>query len=114
MSFLWNPPEKVVPQKREGEEMFDIFFALTILVTMYISWYSGKAPSGVSVQWHALAVTAATYLVAFFVYFMVAEAPLRPQYHKTLILIWYCAVALTYATLYYRGCIEERNKLRDN
>ena len=94
--------------------MFDIFFIFTIMATMYISWYAGKVPSGVSVQWHALAVTAATYLVAFFVYFMVVEAPLRPQYHTALILIWYCAVALTYATLYERGRNEARNELRGN
>ena len=73
-------PEKVVPRTKGIPMSFDVLFTAVIASTMYVAWYAGRAPSGVSVQWHVLAVTAATYLVAFFVYFMVAESPHRPMY----------------------------------
>ena len=83
------------------------------MATMYISWYSYKAPSGVSRWLHVIAAASAAWLLLFFTYYMVEESPHRPTYHTVLILVWYCAVALTYAALYYRGCAEEHNKLRD-
>ena len=92
---------------------FDTFFISTIFAAMYTVWYAYTSPSGVSRKVHVLAIASATWLTAFFAYYMAAEAPLRPQYHTVLILMWYCAVALIYATLYYRGCAEEHNKMRD-
>ena len=93
--------------------MFDIFFILTILATMYVTWYGYNAPSGASRELHAIAAISAVWLTGFFVYYMVAESTIRPAYHTVAICLYYCMAALTYATLYYRGCIEERNKLRD-
>ena len=113
MSFLWSPPEKVVPLHERNRKMtFDTFFISTIFAAMYTVWYAYTSPSGVSRKVHALAIASAVWLLLFFAYYMTAEAPLRPQYHTVLILMWYCAVALTYATLYYRGCAEEHNKMR--
>lgn len=81
---------------------------------MYVAWYGYNAPLGVSRKVHALAVTSAVWLLLFFTYYMVEESPHRPTYHTVLILMWYCAVALTYATLYEKGNGEVRNELRDN
>lgn len=106
-------PRESSPLHERFEKMFDIFFILTISTSMYVAWYGYNAPLGVSRKVHVLAIASATWLTAFFAYYMAAEAPLRPQYHTVLILMWYCAVALTYATLYYRGCAEEHNKMRD-
>ena len=92
--------------------MFDIFFIFTIMATMYISWYSYKAPSGVSRWLHAIAAASAACMTLFFAYFMVGESPVRPQYHMILVCIWYLILAIAYATFYYKGCIKERNKLR--
>ena len=114
MSFLWNPPEKVVPRTKGIPMSFDVLFTAVIASTMYVAWYAGRAPSGVSVQWHVLAVTVATYLVAFFVYFMVAESPHRPMHHTVLVALFYCTTAATYTTLQERGKTEVRNELRDN
>ena len=94
--------------------MFEIFFIFTIMATMYISWYSYKAPSGVSRELHAIAAASAACMTFFFAYFMVGESPVRPQYHMILVCIWYFILAIAYATFYYRGCNEVRNKLRDN
>ena len=94
--------------------MFDIFFIFTIMATMYISWYSYKAPSGVSRGLHTIAAASAACMAAFFAYFMVGESPVRPQYQTELIYIWYFVLSIAYATFYYRGCNEARNKLRDN
>lgn len=92
---------------------FDNIFLVAILATMYIAWYAYASPSGVSLKAHTLAIASAAWLLLFFAYYMVEESPHRPTYHTVLILVWYCAVALTYAALYYRGCAEEHNKLRD-
>ena len=92
--------------------MFDIFFIFTIMTTMYISWYSYKAPSGVSRGLHALAIASAVWLLLFFAYFMVGESPVRPQYQKELMYIWYFVLSIAYATFYYRGCIKERERLQ--
>jgi len=94
--------------------MFDIMFISTIFAAMYISWYAYTSPSGVSLKIHTLAITSAAWLLLFFAYYMVAEASQRPGYHTALVYAYYGVLASTYATLYYRGCIEERNKLRDN
>ena len=107
-------PRESSPLHERLEEMFDVFFILTISTSMYVAWYGYNAPLGVSRKVHVLAIASATWLTAFFAYYMAAEAPLRPQYHTVLILMWYCAVALTYATLYERGRSEVRNELRDN
>ena len=48
---------------------------------MYVAWYGYNAPLGVSRKVHVLAIASATWLTAFFAYYMAAEAPLRPQYH---------------------------------
>lgn len=92
--------------------MFDIFFIFTITTTMYISWYSYKAPSGVSRGLHALAIASAVWLLLFFAYFMVGESPVRPQYHMILVCVWYFILAIAYATFYYKGCIKERERLQ--
>lgn len=110
---LESPGESSPLLGRNKKMSFDIALILTIMCTMYIAWYGYVSPSGVSLKIHTLAIASATWLTAFFAYYMAAEAPLRPQYHTVLILMWYCAVALTYATLYYRGCAEEHNKMRD-
>lgn len=104
-------PEKVVPRTKGIPMSFDVLFTAVIASTMYVAWYAGRAPSGVSVQWHVLAVTAATYLVAFFVYFMVAESPHRPMYHTVLVSLLYCTLAVTYAIATHEGCRYERNRL---
>ena len=92
--------------------MFDIFFIFTITTTMYISWYSYEAPSGVSRGLHALAIASAVWLLLFFAYFMVGESPVRPQYHMILVCVWYFILAIAYATFYYKGCIKERERLQ--
>ena len=79
---------------------------------MYISWYSYKAPSGVSRGLHALAIASAVWLLLFFAYFMVGESPVRPQYHMILVCVWYFILAIAYATFYYKGCIKERERLQ--
>ena len=113
MSFLWNPPDKVAPTEERIKKMtFDIFFIFTIMATMYISWYSYKAPSGVSHIWHTLAAALAACMAIFFAYFMVGESPVRPQYHMRLVCAWYCVLAIAYVTFYYKGCIKERKRLQ--
>ena len=92
---------------------FDTFFISTIFAAMYTVWYAYTSPSGVSRKVHVLAIASATWLTAFFAYYMAAEAPQRPGYHTALVYAYYGVLASTYATLYYRGCIEEHNKLRD-
>lgn len=92
---------------------FDIALILTIMCTMCIAWYGYVSPSGVSLKIHTLAIASATWLTAFFAYYMAAEAPLRPQYHTVLILLWYCTTTLTYIVLYEKGRSEVRNELRD-
>ena len=106
-------PRESSPLHERFEEMFGVFFMLTILATMYVAWYGYVSPSGVSLKIHTLAIASATWLTAFFAYYMAAEAPLRPQYHTVLILMWYCTTALTYIVLYERGRSEVRNELRD-
>lgn len=93
------------------EEMFDIFFIFTIFTAMYAVWYAGKAPFGVSRIWHTTAIASAAWLLFFFAYFMVAEAPLRPQYHMILVSLFYCTLAITYAAVNHSGRIAERNRL---
>jgi TRAP-type uncharacterized transport system fused permease subunit len=113
MSFLWNPPEKVVPTEERIKKMtFDIFFILTISTSMYVAWYAYRAPSGVSHIWHTLAAAAGVWMAAFFAYFMVGESPVRPQYHMRLVCAWYCVLAVAYVTFYYKGCIKERKRLQ--
>lgn len=115
MSFLWNPPEKVVPTEERIKKMtFDIFFILTISTSMYVAWYAYRAPSGVSHIWHTLAAAAGGWMTVFFIYFMVAESPHRPMYHTALVALFYCTMAATYTTLQERGKTEVRMKLRDN
>ena len=92
---------------------FDIALILTIMCTMYIAWYGYVSPSGVSLKIHTLAIASATWLTAFFAYYMAAEAPQRPGYHTALVYAYYGVLASTYVTLYYRGCAEEHNKMRD-
>jgi len=93
---------------------FDIALILTIMCTMYIAWYAGKAPSGVNTSLHVLASIGTLWLAIFFAYYMVVELPFRPRYHTALIFIWYCATALTYFVLCERGRNEVRNELRGN
>lgn len=105
-------PGESSPLHERFEEMFDIFFIFTIMATMYISWYSYKAPSGVSRWLHAIAAASAACMTFFFAYFMVGESPVRPQYHMVLVCVWYFILAIAYATFYYKGCIKERERLQ--
>ena len=107
-------PGESSPLYERLEEMFDIFFILTILATMYVAWYAYRAPSGVSHIWHTLAAAAGVWMTVFFIYFMVAESPHRPMYHTVLVALFYCTTAATYTTLQERGKTEVRNELRDN
>ena len=107
-------PRESSPLHERLEEMFDVFFILTILATMYVTWYGYNAPSGASRELHAIAAISAVWLTGFFVYYMVAESTIRPAYHTVAICLYYCMVALTYATLYEKGRSEVRNELRDN
>lgn len=107
-------PGESSPLHERFEEMFDVFFILTILATMYVAWYAYRAPSGVSRELHAIAAISAVGLTGFFAYYMVAESTIRPAYHTVAIYLYYCVAALTYATLYERGRSEVRNELRDN
>ena len=92
--------------------MFDVFFILTISTSMYVAWYAYTSPSGVSRKVHTLAIASAVWLLLFFAYFMVGESPVRPQYQKELMYIWYFVLSIAYATFYYRGCIKERERLQ--
>ena len=104
-------PRESSPLHGRLEEMFDIFFIFTIFTAMYAVWYAGKAPFGVSRIWHTTAIASAAWLLFFFAYFMVAEAPLRPQYHMILVSLFYCTLAITYAAVNHSGRIAERNRL---
>ena len=110
---LESPRESSPLHERNRKMTFDTFFISTIFAAMYTVWYAYTSPSGVGRKVHTLAAASAAWLLLFFTYYMVEESPHRPTYHTVLILVWYCAVALTYAALYYRGCAEEHNKLRD-
>lgn len=111
---LESPRESSPLLGRNKKMSFDIALILTIMCTMCIAWYGYVSPSGVSLKIHTLAIASATWLTAFFAYYMAAEAPLRPQYHTVLILLWYCTTTLTYIVLYEKGRSEVRNELRDN
>ena len=110
---LESPRESSPLHERNRKMTFDTFFISTIFAAMYTVWYAYTSPSGVGRKVHTLAAASAAWLLLFFTYYMVEESPHRPIYHTVLILMWYCAVDLTYAALYYRGCAEEHNKLRD-
>ena len=111
---LESPGESSPLLGRNKKMSFDIALILTIMCTMYIAWYGYVSPSGVSLKIHTLAIASATWLTAFFAYYMAAEAPLRPQHQTVLILMWYCTTTLTYIVLYEKGRSEVRNELRDN
>ncbi|QWQ31964.1 hypothetical protein KOY48_03575 [Candidatus Minimicrobia naudis] len=86
--------------KGKKKMTFDTFFIITIMAAMYIAWYGYTSPSGVGREVHTLAIASAAWLLLFFAYYMVEESPHRPQHHKELKYIWYCALSLAYATLH--------------